>query len=201
MTTNELAPVIRRAAKSVAFQWPGVVEADDVEQSIHLRLLESGGSVSRILEMDERARYRAIVGIGHQIASQERTDYDHFKGSYTYSVAEIKGLLKMGILTETPPPHFKAELIDMEMALASMVEKRGQYVDAIHVRYVDEITPKTKSEEDALRRGLTALADAMNKVARNRHEKRDDGPGTRQVLTRAQALDLSASEWDGEEDE
>ena len=31
MTLNEMAPVIKRASKAVAYQWPGVVEKDDVE--------------------------------------------------------------------------------------------------------------------------------------------------------------------------
>lgn len=190
-----LRPVIKRAAKSVGFQWPGVVDDDDVEQSIILRLIESPGSVDKILGMEDRARYRAIVGIGHQIASLERTDYDHFKGSYRYSVSEVKDLLKQGVLTD-PPDHFKAEFLDL---MGAMAEVSDSYADAIEDRYIADTVPSTKSGEDALRRGLTSLTDAMNRQHRTRHSARDDGLGTRQVISTARALDVSGSEWDGDD--
>lgn len=200
MTSNgidDLAPVIKRAAKSVAFQWPGVVDADDVEQSIHIRLLESEGSVEAILGMGDRARYRAIVGIGHQLASGERADYDYYKGSYRYSVAEVRGLLEMGLLAD-PPANFKAELMDAEDAVKKLSDR---YLNAIFDRYVVGDRPGSEADQKALERAVDALTDAMNQVQKRRHSERDDGLGTRQILTSAQALELSGSEWDGEDDE
>ncbi|AGI61734.1 sigma-K factor [Mycobacterium phage BTCU-1] len=40
--------VITQAAKSVSAQWPGVIEAEDVEQTIYLKLLESPGTVAKL---------------------------------------------------------------------------------------------------------------------------------------------------------
>jgi hypothetical protein len=198
LTLNELGPAIKRASKSVAYQWPGVVEADDVEQQIYLRLLESPGSVDKILSMDELSRYRSVVGIGHQIASAERTEYDHFKGSYNYSVREVKDLLKQGILTD-PPANFRAELVDMLDALDELEARTPQYAGAIKLRYVQHVVPGV-SKKDELSRGLTALADEMNKVSRRRYSERDDGLGTRQLVTNAQALEASSSDWDGDDE-
>ncbi|ASR77156.1 sigma-K factor [Mycobacterium phage MyraDee] len=198
MTLNELLPVIKRAAGSVAFQWPGIIEADDVEQSIYLRLLESDGSVEKILAMDTRARYRAIVGIGHQVASQERTDYDHFKGSYNYSVAEVKDLLKQGILL-VPPAHFSAELLDMQDALTDLAERTPQYADAILSRYVQEVVPQAGADKKRLSDALTSLSDEMNKVSRRRFAERDGGPGSREVLSNAQAYATSSDQYGGEQ--
>lgn len=191
---GDLEPVTRRAAKAVAYQWPNLLDADDFEQEIWLRLLQSPGTVEKVLEMDDRARYRAIVGIGHQIASIERTDYDYFKGSYRYSVKEVKELLQQGILSE-PLPAFKAELIDMTEAFQDIPE---QYKSALVSRYVEGVTPQEKSGQNRLTRGLESLVDEMNRVQRRRHSERDDGPGTRAVLSNAQARYQADDDWDGE---
>lgn len=201
LTLNDLLPVIQRAAKSVALQWPGVVDADDVYQDIWLRLVESEGSVEKILGMDGRAQYRAIVGIGHQLASGERSDLDHFKGSYSYSVYEVKDLLKMGILLEDPPPSFRAERVDLVEALAALEKKTPQYAESVIDRYFHSKVPDQGTAAQRLSNALTSLTDEMNKVARTRFSEHDDGPGTRQILSRTQALDVSGSDWDGLGDE
>lgn len=198
---NDLLPVIQRAAKSVAFQWPGVVDEDDVYQDIWLRLAESDGSVEKILGMDGKAQYRAIVGIGHQLASGERSDLDHFKGSYSYSVYEVKDLLKMGILLDDPPASFRAERVDLVEALAALEKKTPQYAESVIERYFHSVIPAANAAEVRLSRALTSLTDEMNKVSRTRHSERDDGLGTRQILTSAQAFDVSGSDWDGQGDE
>lgn len=201
MTTNELlndlSVVIKRAAKSVEFQWPNLLESGDIEQEILLRLFESPGSAVKIHAMDDRARYRAIVGIGHQVASRERIDYDHYKGSYRYSVGEVKKLLNRGVLNQGVD-GFNDAVIDLMEALESLVDGTPQYVEAVVSRYADDQLPTSTRERDALHRGLTALADAMNKSSRVRFAERDDGVGTRDSLTNAQARQTSSSQYDGE---
>ncbi|AER26431.1 sigma-K factor [Mycobacterium phage Saintus] len=180
MTTyDELEPVIRRASKSVAFQWPGVVEEDDIYQSIYLRLAESRGSLKKISEMDSKAQYRAIVGIGHQLASEERTDYDYFRGAYNYSVKEVRDLLNQMILVD-PPPSFRAELVDMTDSLENLGE---HYRDAIVSRYVLGESSTSDAQQKATERAVDALTDEMNKVAKRRFAERDDGPGTRSQVS------------------
>ncbi|AEJ93466.1 sigma-K factor [Mycobacterium phage Benedict] len=182
-TDNELEPVIRRAAKSVAFQWPGIVEQEDVEQEIWAHLLARESTLEKVKAMEKRAQYRAIVGIGHQIASQERTDYDHYKGSYTYAVEDVKNLLKRGVLT-TKVDGFDAAVVDLMEGLEKLVVKTPQYVEAIISRYADGEVPSTKSAKHQLSRGLEALTKAMNQSARVQFATHDDGPGTRgQVST------------------
>ena len=197
MTLHDLEPEIRRAAKVVAFQWPGVVDADDVAQEIALRLLESPGSLEKVSEMNDKARYRAIIGIGHQIASQERTDYDYFKGSYNYAVGDLKDLLKMGILVD-PPPNFRTEFIDMEDALHEMKERVPQYVEAIRARYEKGVVPTANADQQRLKNALASLADSMNKVARRRFSERDDGVGTRKPVRREAARFLSKDGYDND---
>lgn len=193
---EELKGLVRRAARSVEIQWPGVIDRDDVEQEIWLRLAESKGSVNKLLGMADDARYRAVVGMGHQIASRERASLDYFRGAYNYSVGEVKDLLRQGILVERQS-NFRAELLDMEDALVGMNETVPQYAEAIVSRYLLEKMPSCKSEKNALSRGLERLADEMNKVAKRRHSERDDGPGTRQAMSNQAMNDYSRREYSG----
>jgi hypothetical protein len=136
--------------------------------------------------------------MGHQIANIERTDYDHFKGSYRYSVDEVKKLLGRGVLVE-PLNGFNDAVIDLECSMEELAARAPQYVDVITKRYASDELPSNTTEQDALKNGLAALTKGMNKSIRTRFSERDDGVGTRAVLTRAQALDTSGSEWDGDD--
>ncbi|QFG08636.1 RNA polymerase sigma factor [Mycobacterium phage Vanisoa] len=195
-----LYPVIEKAARSVAFQWPGVVESDDAVQMIAMQLWERPTSLLKVSEMEERAQYRAIVGIGHQLASQERTDYDHYKGAYKYSVGEVKDLLNRNVLTQDVE-GFTDAVIDLMDGLGAMIVKTPQYVESVISRYADGVVPKNGSADSKrLSRGLEALTNAMNTSNKRRHSERDDGPGTRTVLTNAQAQAISSHQYDGDFD-
>jgi hypothetical protein len=194
---DRLWALVQRAAKSVAFQWPGVIESDDAAQSIALHLLERPGSLEKIAEMEDRAKYRAIVGIGHQIASAERADYDYYKGSYRYSVAEVKDVLKRGALI-APVDGFDEAVHDLLEALEALADKTPQYVEAITKRYADDTRPSSTREQDALKNGMTSLVDGMNKSNKRRFSERDDGPGTRTVISNARAQFISAQQYSGD---
>lgn len=191
---TQLESKIRRAARSVSYQWPGVIDRDDVAQAIRLKLWESPGSLEAVTGMDDGPAYRALVGMGHQIAAQERSDYDYFKGSYRYSVSEVKDALGKGVLTE-PMDGFDEVAFDLIEGLGALVVRAPRYAEAITERYADDERP----DKDLLSRGLSALADAMNRSSRRRFSERDDGPGTRKAVSRVQALVLTDHEWDGDE--
>ncbi len=197
MTIDSLAPLIRRAAKSVAGQWPGVIEKEDAEQAISLHLLERPNSVDKIKGMDDAARYRAIVGIGHQIAGQERIDYDYFSGSFNYSVDDVKTLLKRDVLTQ-PVAEFDAAVADLIDGLLKVVVRSPQYVEAVVSRYADGITPKTGAAKKRLTDALETVTRQMNNAAKARFSERDDGPGTRKVMTSNQMRWESKGGWDAD---
>ncbi|QGJ94820.1 DNA binding protein [Mycobacterium phage Blinn1] len=191
-----LLPSIKRAARSVAFQWPGVIDADDAEQAISLHLWERPTSLLKVHDMESKAQYRALVGMGHQLASQERDDYDYYKGSYYYSAKEVKDFLAKGILGDDQK-SFKSQKIDIEEAIWEIAP---QYHAAVLRRYADGEIPETKSEQHALSRGIEALIAAMNRAHSRREMERDGGPGSRKSTTNAQAYAASAHQYDGDND-
>lgn len=190
----ELEEGIKKAAKFVSFQWPGVIDAGDAEQAIWLHLLERPGSIEKIRDMDDKARYRAIVGVGNQIASKERTEYAYYKGSYRYSVAEVKAMLKSGALQglELDPevqvydaggdkpvgggskPPVSVAVLDLREGFSALRERRGpggdphgeRYAAAITKRYLLGTFPETQQEKDALKNGIPGLTNEMNRSNR-----------------------------------
>lgn len=179
MTTYEdLEPVVTRASKSVAHQWPGVIEQEDLEQELWGYLLARPNTISKVRGLERKARDRFITRLGHQIASQERTDYDHYKGSYTYAVKDVKDLLSRGVLT-VGVDGFDAAVVDLLEGLEKLVVKTPQYVEAVVGRYADNEVPGTQRGKDALRNGLEALTKEMNRSARVHFSERTDGIGTR----------------------
>ncbi|WP_157931290.1 hypothetical protein [Mycobacteroides abscessus] len=193
---DELMPDIKKAARSVAFQWPGIVDRDDVEQSISLHLLERPGSIKKILGMEGRARYRAIVGIGHQIASQERTDYDYYKGAFNYSVDDVKGALKDRILTV---PVFEKGQIEIGCDLFDALgELKVEYVESIYTRYAEDTVPTPGAAQKRLSDALARLTDEMNRAAKRKFANRVDGPGTRKPANSNAAHYQSKKSYDAE---
>lgn len=202
---------IRKASRSVAYQWPGVVEKDDVAQSIRLHLWERPNSLVKLAEMEAGPRYRSIVGIGHQIASAERTDYEHFTGDFRYSVNEVKSVLDSGVLLDLEAglaSSYSAEEYvsrgggfedatlakasaetDLLRAMEELGNRTSQYAEAIRKRYLydENAVAASDAERARLMRALTRLTDLMNRSYKRRHAARPDGPGTRSRVSRAAA--------------
>lgn len=194
-SVEKLMPVIAKAARSVAYQWPGVVEADDVEQAIYLKLLESPGTVAKVEEYEERAKYRFLTRMGHQIASQERTDYDYYKGAFNYSVDDVKSALKERILTTSVFEKGQVEIgCDLFDALGAL---KVEYVESIYCRYAEGQVPSKSAEKNRLSDALACLADEMNKVAKRKFSERHDGPGTRRTITSSRAQYESDEDYGG----
>lgn len=206
MTTNieerntnllKLQPTIKKAAKSVAYIWNSVVDAEDAEQLISIRLLESPGTINKIVSMERDAQYRAIVGMGHQLASIERADYDNFRGAYRYSLKEVKDALNAGVLVEEFD-HFHEVVFDIREALKVLESRSPKYAEAIRKRYEDYEVPTENLEQQRLKNALPALTDEMNKANKRRFANRIDGPGTRKPIRAEAAHYQTKRNWDDE---
>jgi hypothetical protein len=224
LTSNiaSLSREIKKAAQAVAYQWPGVVEADDLEQDISVKLLESTASLYKVLGFDDKGKINALIQIGHQIAAQERTDYEIFSGNFKYSVNEVKKLLTDRALHNESPGlgsnwsisdkfskggEFEDAVLnkssaetDLKRGMKKLKATNSAYAEIIERRYLrDELIPK--DEEGArtrLSRALTSLTTNMNRSYKQRHAARSDGPGTRKVVSSAGAKAISNTNYSGD---
>lgn len=223
MTANvlDLSKEVGKAAKTVSYQWPGIVEADDLEQDIYLKLLESPGSIAKLVnEFDDKQRLNAVIQIGHQIASKERADYDVFSGNFRYCVDEVRRLLEKRALHHDDPSlgsnwsisedfikggEFEDAVLtklasetDLRRAMKGLRKANPSYADIITRRYLsDESFDGTDRRH--LNRAITALTTQMNRSYKQSYAERSGGPGTRKVMSRAAAYKASGSDWDGGE--
>lgn len=194
---------IKRVARNVSSQWPGVVEPDDLEQMIWVHILERPGTQRDLDGMDEHSRYRTLSKLGHRVASQERADLDHFSGNFRYSVDEVKSVLSRGVLVEDID-GFDEAVFDLMEALKVLVARSPQYADAITSRYADQVNPSGDAKV-TLSRALTSLTDEMNKSNKRQHtgveqpnRSLGDGPGTRTVIPISAGRYLSKEGWDAD---
>jgi hypothetical protein len=164
---EELVKPIKKAAKIVASQWPGVIDADDVEQEIWLYLVESPKSAQKALDATEpKAQARFLTRIGHQRASKARAAFDYFRGAYKYSVKDTKSLLTSGGLSSDNQDGVKVEYTDLHEAFKALKERNGSYANAVAKRYLLCESMESTSDRHALERGITALTDEMNRSNR-----------------------------------
>ena len=197
----ELENDIKKAAMSVAFDWPGVAEADDIEQEIWEHILVRPNTARDLLEMEPTPRYRTISKIGHRIASKARDDYDHFTGNFRYSVNEVRSLLSRGALgsvhsvqsgwssqevvssggefADTVNMMVSMET-DLQGAMSKLKETTPQYHDILIRKYVNGEYLASGADKQRASAALASLTDNMNKSHKRQHADRPYGPAVRQ---------------------
>lgn len=212
---------VKTAARTTAREWEGMIDADDAEQEVWVRLLESPSSMTEILGMDKPARVSALTRIGRQIGSQYRDDYGYFSGNYSYGTEEVREMLDRGALDseETSgdfgagmPPLWElplniigklertdtetaTERVDLVLGVRGLRDSKSPYYAEIINRYVYDITPQDGGARKQLTRAVDALTNEMNRVNTRRKAGYEQGPGTRKVMTNAEAQKLTRNEY------
>ncbi|WP_439377871.1 hypothetical protein [Amycolatopsis lexingtonensis] len=183
---EEILPDIKRAAARVGREWSSITTAEDIEQEMLLHLLEKDTAL-RLAEFDHAARSVTLYRIGTQIASQERIDFDHFMGNFLYSTRDVRQILERGALHEEREKTH-TERLDLDEGIAQLRERNPRYAELIGKRYLlGEVVP----EKMALSRAVDALTEAMNNVNSSRARSYTDGPGSRQVVSNAEAANIT----------
>jgi hypothetical protein len=197
MNVLDMSKEVCKAAKTVAMQWPGVVEADDMEQDIYLHLLESPGSVEKLLtEFTDKNRLNALIAIGHKIASKERVDYERFSGNFRYSVNEVKGLLQKQTFKEANLGRTSTSA-DLLAGMETLRKSSPQYAEMIQRRYVKGETFGPSAEAMQLSRAVEALTTEMNRSF-SKQDRDHQGPGNRKMVSNSAATAHTAKEYNGE---
>jgi hypothetical protein len=215
-----LLPQIRKAARTVAAGWPGVVEQDDMEQELSLHLLEREGVLQRLFDSEDKERMQALIWWGNQIAKKERADFEVFSGNFRYSVNEVKRLLEDGLLKGVHDSNGESS-----WSSADYVNSGESVEDTVLTRYTTELDLKhgmnnladrnknqaslivrrhllgqelQNNERARLSDAVKSLTDEMNRSYKKQHHDRPDGPGTRTVISNAAAAAITATQYNGD---
>lgn len=160
---EELIPDIKAVARSVAYKWPSVTTEEDMVQAITMRLLETQGSIDKLVSMPVDKRRAGLSRLGHQIASRERDDYEVFSGKYLYSVEDVRKLLSAGVIGGEEK-RFNSSGMDVLDGMIELEKRNPKYNKAILSRYVDGVIPDRKGAgKDTLNHAIEALTVCMNR--------------------------------------
>lgn len=195
-----LSKEVSKAARTVAIQWPTVVEADDLEQDIYTHLLESPASIDKLVnEFNDKDRLNAIIAIGHKIASKERLDYEVFSGNFRYSVDEVKKLLDKQTFKDAKFGNTSTSE-DLRRGMESLRVSSPQYAEIIESRYIDGEFVKSPAEGMRLVRAVEALTTEMNRSFKN-DKSTHQGAGSRKPVTATAAHYISKRNWNDDSTE
>lgn len=182
---KQILPDVRRAARFTARSWYPVIEEEDAEQEIILRIMEAD-YLETIVALDPAARAETLRKIGAQIASEYRNAYDHFSGNFYYSTNDVREILKR-VGTNREKASSNTERLDLEEGLEVLRERNPRYENAIIRRYWHE---EDIHDTKLLSRATDLLTEYMNNVHRNRGGF-TEGVGTRRLISSRKAKAIS----------
>lgn len=172
---QELSKDVCSAAASVAREWPGIIEADDVEQEIWMKIIPSSSYLESLEALDEHARKRALRVMGHRVASDYRSSYELFSGNCFYGSGDVRRILGEQINpadeqavenfdyaapSDTPGSETHSEQMDLRAGIALLFEKNEFLGKIIMGQYFYRKPHHTYREQ--LKRAVDALTRCMN---------------------------------------
>lgn len=195
MTLNngtEIKSAIRRAVSSVAFQWPDVIEQDDLEQELWVWYLERPSAQAKLGAADKSERHKLLVRQGHLIASRKNQENLRFAQEFTYTIDDVKNVL-------AGKDRRDDSLDDLDEAMNLLRERNADYAEAIKSKYGDHLTPSGRTESNRLYQAHLVLTDLMNQVYRDKASgfvafpgmTLGDGPGSRKAISNSTAQSLT----------
>lgn len=203
---TDFSKEISYASKVVANQWPGVIEADDVEQELYLLLLERPGSVEKLATMTSEERRNSLVHVGHQIGSRYKNDYELFSGNCYYGTEHVRAILESGLLTVArrdlgDMKETLTDFLDLHEAFDYMKRVSEEYAQIVWSYYVEgSYDTGTGARYERLRRAIRSLTELMNQAHRRRSGKFHQGPGARKAISNEKARIISQRQYAGRND-
>lgn len=203
MNTTQLDKEIAKVAKSVVNSWPGVMEAEDVQQELWVRILESPKYKDQMETSDPALRFEFLKRLGMQIVGREVSSYELFSGNVYYGTDHVRALLEAGLLTINRwelggMKETLTDFMDLHSAFDHMKNVSPEYAQVIWSAFADGDYNKEKpSARMKLSRAITSLTDHMNQIHRRNYAEFEDGLGTREVMSNARARAVSSNQWEG----
>lgn len=173
---------VERAAKSASFRWHGLLEAEEIEQTLWVEILESPATAHKLEGADKDLVTDLLARMADRVCIKERDEYEHFTGNYRYSVNEAKALVEEFFLRDGET--LLVDFVDVEVGLDQLEDTNPNYHHAIVLRFVTGESPTDDRGKNNLKRGITKLTDYMNRNYKEREREYRDGPGTKPSIPR-----------------
>lgn len=211
-----IADDVKTAARTTAREWADVIDADDAEQEIWERLLDSSKNyVDQVAELTKWERIALLTKIGHQVGMEYRDSYELFSGNHRYGTDQVRVLLEAGVLNrvvdeaiplwELPESIIQkiertdnetlSEMIDLFDGLRALSKRNEKYARFILAEFRDG--QPIHEHRRQLTRAVDALASAMNNSHRRQVAEYEQGPGTRKVISNEKARLISQRHYSG----
>ena len=175
---TELGEPIQIAARRASANWYGLLEPEEIESELWIEILESDATEGKLGISDPDLLIDLLVRMAERICIKERDNYEHYSGNYRYSVNEIKEIAEQYFVRSGE--DIVEEHLDFQVAYDSLMSNPDDvYADSIFRRYAVGEIPKSGSDKMRLSRGLTKLANLMNRNFKQREYEYDNGPETR----------------------
>ncbi|WP_280429114.1 hypothetical protein [Nocardia brasiliensis] len=166
---EKLDRAIRHAAHAVTYEWPNVIEADDLAQELWVKVLESPATQELLDGKTSRELINLLARMGHRIASRYRTNNARFSNQIRYSVDDIKAALSgLSLWPEITD--------DIELGLAALRDRNERYAEAIQA-FVRNEPPPTEADRKRRDRAIEALTEETNAAIRRLFDAYTPEPG------------------------
>lgn len=213
---NEIKDDVKRAARTTAREWADIIDADDAEQEIWLRLLDSSKNyLEQVARLERETRQALLAKIGHQVGMKYRDDYELFSGNHRYGTYQVRDLLEAGVLDrvadeslavwELPESVVRqiertdnetlTEMIDLFEGLKDLARRNPRYAEVVVANYRNG-EPIHEHRKD-LTRAVDALTVSMNNCHRRKVAEYEEGIGTRKVISNEKARVISQRQYAG----
>lgn len=203
---DHLTGDVGRIAASLAIQWPGI-DREDIEQEMLAKIAENWEGLEAHGDRDSIALGLAKRR-GTQYCSNERYHYQALTAEWIYTPAEVRHLLaeyyfdsEAWNAAPTKPQAGKqtveadgisVALIDVKIA----IEQLPEAAQAILIRAFSAQESLDAGDRKRLQRAVDAVVSRLNRSVSQRFDfKSHDGPGSRQVVTNAQARFLTGNNY------
>lgn len=203
---TDFSKEISYASKVVANQWPGVIQADDVEQELYLLLLERPGSVEKLATMTSEERRNSLVHVGHQIGSRYKNDYELFSGNCYYGTEHVRAILESGLLTVArrdlgDMKETLTDFLDLHEAFDALKNSNQNAAQIIWSMFAEkDYDLSTGKARMYLSRAVKSLTELMNQAHRRRSGEFHQGPGARKAISNEKARIISQRQYAGRND-
>lgn len=169
-TFELLRDPVKKAATAAAWNWHGLMEAEEIESELWIEIAQSPATAEALRGREGPALSRLLAFKANRVCAKERTAFERYSGQYQYSVGEVKEIAAE-ILTKSG--KVTCEVMDFMDALQELISRNPGYADVFLRRYADGETFTNGVDRSRLSRALTKFTDFMN-MHRRKVEREHD---------------------------